>query len=311
MEINTLGEFLQFYRIKYGFRQEKVCSGICSIATLSRIENGSKEVDSLVAESLLGRLGKEVLQFEIILNDYDYELWSSRQEIQKMIADGSYQKAKDKIIKYRDKMPKGESVHEQYCLCQEAKVRFCEEAQKEELRQIWWTALRLTKPELEKDVAEDLLYNPTETELIINLLHADFPQWREKDKKKELEKLFRYVEKIYSGTQKERLGSQILIELIEIEQSSGNYMAVINYVDKAVSFISRGRGIDHVAELHFTKAKMLELLYHDKNEWKEQEQVCKEESMMAYYVFDIMEQIEEKEQVQQFCKDKLKWHIIE
>ena len=164
---------------------------------------------------------------------------------------------------------------------------------------------------MEKDVAEDLLYNPTETELIINLLHADFPQWREKDKKKELEKLFRYVEKIYSGTQKERLGSQILIELIEIEQSSGNYMAVINYVDKAVSFISRGRGIDHVAELHFTKAKMLELLYHDKNEWKEQEQVCKEESMMAYYVFDIMEQIEEKEQVQQFCKDKLKWHIIE
>ena len=78
MNLNTIGEILRFYREKYNFKQSDVCNGICSISTLSRIENGNKAADSLILECLLGRIGKEVLQFEMILNDYDYSLWMVR-----------------------------------------------------------------------------------------------------------------------------------------------------------------------------------------------------------------------------------------
>ena len=74
MNINTVGEILRFYREKYNLNQNDVCAGICSVSTLSKIENGSKEADSLILETLLERIGKEVLQFEMILNDYDYSL---------------------------------------------------------------------------------------------------------------------------------------------------------------------------------------------------------------------------------------------
>ena len=47
MNLNTIGEILRFYREKYNFKQSDVCNGICSISTLSRIENGNKAADSL------------------------------------------------------------------------------------------------------------------------------------------------------------------------------------------------------------------------------------------------------------------------
>lgn len=311
MNINTLGQLLRFYREKYNFKQERVCSGICSVATLSRVENGSKVVDSLVAEALLGRLGKEALQFEIMLNDQDYEWWTMRQRIQKMVREGAYQEARKELMVYREQMPGSETVHEQFCLCQEIQIQLAEQKPVEQIRDLTYQALKLTKPELDKGEENQQLYNPTELELILQLIHIGYPAWQKENRKQELERLYQYVEKIYSGTQKEKMGSRILLELVDLEQQSENYEQVIRHVDTAVSFISRGRGIDHIAELHFTKAKALARLYQGKSCWCEQEKVCKEECLMAYYVFDIMKQYEEKQKVQQFCEEVIGWHITE
>lgn len=58
MEQNTLGILLSYYRTKYKLSMEQMIDGICSVSTLHRIENGGREVDSLV-ETLLGRIGKK------------------------------------------------------------------------------------------------------------------------------------------------------------------------------------------------------------------------------------------------------------
>ena len=81
MQINTLGNFLKYYRKKYDIRQEELCDGICTTVVLSQIETGKKVVDSLVAEALLGRIGKNVLEFELLLNDEDYLWWQKREDI--------------------------------------------------------------------------------------------------------------------------------------------------------------------------------------------------------------------------------------
>lgn len=311
MKINTLGQFLRFYREKYSFQQDKVCSGICSLATLSRVENGSKIVDSLVAESLLGRIGKEVLQFELLLNDNDYHLWITRQEIQKLVNTENYNEMEQLLAIYRKAMPQKESVHEQFCLYHEALLKISKQASAEEICILLYNALKLTKPEIDNGDEEKLLYNPTEIEIIIKLIHYGYSGWENRDKERELSKLFAFVERIYSGRQKEKTGIEILKELIEQEQQAEKYARVIAHVDKTVAFISQGRGIDYIAELHFIKAKALEKLYHEMPEWKEQERACKEECLMAYYVFDILGQVKEKQEVQQFCEDKLEWQIIE
>lgn len=52
---------------------------------LSRLEQGSREVDSLLGQTLLGRIGKEVTLFETILSEQDYELWKMREQIEKFV----------------------------------------------------------------------------------------------------------------------------------------------------------------------------------------------------------------------------------
>lgn len=43
MKINTLGIVLSFYRKKEKLPLEKVCDGLCSAATLERIEKGERK----------------------------------------------------------------------------------------------------------------------------------------------------------------------------------------------------------------------------------------------------------------------------
>ena len=80
MEQKTMEVVLKYYREKYHLRQEDICRGICSVTTLSRLEQGSREVDSLLGQTLLGRIGKEVTLFE-----QDYELWKMREQIEKFV----------------------------------------------------------------------------------------------------------------------------------------------------------------------------------------------------------------------------------
>ena len=66
MKLNTVGIALSYYREKYGLSMTQVCEGICSPATMFRIEEGYREVDSLVSATLLSRIGKQVLEFELL-----------------------------------------------------------------------------------------------------------------------------------------------------------------------------------------------------------------------------------------------------
>lgn len=75
MKLNTVGIALSYYREKYGLSMTQVCEGICSPATMFRIEEGYREVDSLVSATLLSRIGKQVLEFELLLNEKDYNLF--------------------------------------------------------------------------------------------------------------------------------------------------------------------------------------------------------------------------------------------
>ena len=60
MKLNTVGIALSYYREKYGLSMTQVCEGICSPATMFRIEEGYREVDSLVSATLLSRRLKPV-----------------------------------------------------------------------------------------------------------------------------------------------------------------------------------------------------------------------------------------------------------
>ena len=124
-------------------------------------------------------------------------------------------------------------------------------------------------------------------------------------------RLVRYVETYYSGRMKETLGIEILLTLIELMEQNGEDDKVISYVDQAVALIAKGRGIRHVAKLHYIKARAIERLYCGSANWEKQERCCREECAMAYYVAEIMGEKELMEEITAYCKEKLSWQITE
>ena len=57
MEIYRIGEIIKEERKRRQISQEELACGICSVTTLSRIENGSQRPTLKVEEALLERLG--------------------------------------------------------------------------------------------------------------------------------------------------------------------------------------------------------------------------------------------------------------
>lgn len=57
METYRIGEIIREERVRKKISQEELCFGICSVATLSRVENGTQKPSLKVEEALLERLG--------------------------------------------------------------------------------------------------------------------------------------------------------------------------------------------------------------------------------------------------------------
>ena len=57
MAVYVVGDFLRETRLRKGYTQEEVSYGICTPASLSRIENGAQKPGRLILEKLFERLG--------------------------------------------------------------------------------------------------------------------------------------------------------------------------------------------------------------------------------------------------------------
>lgn len=301
MNINTVGEILRFYREKYNLNQNDVCAGICSVSTLSKIENGSKEADSLILETLLERIGKEALQFEMILNDYDYSLWELRRQIETEMEHDKKDIARQLLQEYEEKMPQDDNVHSQFVLYH--RILLEDDKQTEDRCAMANQALRYTCPDIEKAV----LYHEMEIELIILLVKKRYAEFEEG--KEWLAAILKVVQNIYTGRQKEQISAKLLMELTMLEWNDKNYRGAIKCADKAIDVISHSRSIEYIGELHLIKAKTLEKFHHE-TDWNREEDNCKNECLMSYYTFDIMKNENGKQEVQKFCEEKLQWQII-
>lgn len=313
MKINTVGVVLSHYRKKYQLSQTQICGGICGIPTYCRIEKGCREVDSLVSQSLVERLGKQVLEFELLLNKKDYERMVLRNQIKEKLREKDYKVAENLLDKYEMVMPKEEVLHKQFFLCGKAQILLAGKVDKNSALKMLQEALNLTKPE-EENGTEEQLYS--ETELKIAYLLAV----NEKDEaraEKQMRRLLYFIEKYNDKFRQERFGLPIVKELIRMKKRQRQEETLIEYLDKAITIVSESNKIAALAGLHFEKAGAMERLFAEKEHWREEKERpqhlkdCIRECLMAYQVADAMENTGLKEKIRRFSEEKLGWQITE
>lgn len=290
MKLNTIGIVLSYYREKYGLSMAQVCEGICSPATMFRIEEGFREVDSLVSGTLLSRIGKQVLEFELLLNEEDYNLFRLRKEIDRSIAERNMDAADKLLQKYQSVMPKKQVIHEQYYLWGKAELLQKRGASKEEIKAVLNEAILLTKPFFGKRKNTSDLYSEMEIKLFLGLIRfSEDISWKEA----ELKRMLLFIRKYDSKKIKEQAEMSILKELASIQEEKGDAQKELEYIEQALTLVKESRTMRGLAELHFKKAGLLkELMQRNKDMQQKYQKQCQVELTMAYYTALVMDNVE-------------------
>lgn len=176
------GKYINSLREKDNISMTAVCDGICNRSTLSRIENGKKEVSKLVQDRFLGRLGVTSENFENMIFGDEYDRWMLMQDIIELVHCEEMEKADRLLCKMerewniRERCETGDDLDAilemQFCLCMKAQIRCYQKADTAELGALYYEALSQTitifqNKNVEKSVFEGKYYSVEEINIII------------------------------------------------------------------------------------------------------------------------------------------------
>lgn len=97
MAVYVVGDFLRETRLRKGYTQEEVSYGICTPASLSRIENGMQKPGRLILEKLFERLGTENNLFNSFVSKEEMELYLEIQTLIRNVTDGDLHRIEEQI----------------------------------------------------------------------------------------------------------------------------------------------------------------------------------------------------------------------
>ena len=149
MAVYVVGDFLRETRLRKGYTQEEVSYGICTTASLSRIENGAQKPGRLILEKLFERLGTENNLFNSFVSREEMELYSAIQELIRNITDDAVSKIETQI-EVVEKLAVNTSELEHQCLYF-AKGELARQKEKddEKAMEMYMKAIHITLPDFD------------------------------------------------------------------------------------------------------------------------------------------------------------------
>ena len=96
-----IGDVVRQCRVGKGITQEQLSTGICSVSTLSRIENGQQYPTRSIFTLLVERMGEEGIMYDEFLGDYDYEIYDLTNRIITCLDRGELSEADSYLDKLR------------------------------------------------------------------------------------------------------------------------------------------------------------------------------------------------------------------
>ena len=115
-----LGYMIHELREKQGRTIENAARGLLSEAELSRVENGTKEIEYLVMEALFETYGKSLDKLEIVVSSDEYGILELRDRIYEALLQKRSTEAEELIRQYKDIADEEKLIHRQYIQMAEA-----------------------------------------------------------------------------------------------------------------------------------------------------------------------------------------------
>lgn len=307
MEINDIGSVIRYFREIYRISQSKLCKGLCSITTLSRIEAGERDVDSLLLEALLERLGKTTNQFELILSDSDYILYQTREEINEQIRAGNFEKAEDLLNAYMKETRIKGNIHKQFTAAAFARLNQLRGGDDELTMDMLTKAIEYTVPDFKTNRIKDQYLSHTELiiimEIVRHMLNADMYSGAAEI----ILQVMDYLDKRDLGEKSSNMYTEVAVTACKLFIKENNPEKALEICKKALSKVSGYLKLDNLGELSLIKAMMTEKIQKKEDKWESGKKECLKLYLQAYHIFAFCGDTNEAYRIRKHLMEEYEW----
>lgn len=145
MAVFQLGPIIRNRRIELGLSQEDLADGICSVPTLSRIENGERMPTKNHFEMLMQRLGYSAMSLDFFTDKHDFKIHELKFQIRQAYVIRDFLLTKRLLDEYEELIDNDSNIDQQFFLLYDTLLNIERYTDGEELT-LFETALRLTCP---------------------------------------------------------------------------------------------------------------------------------------------------------------------
>jgi transcriptional regulator with XRE-family HTH domain len=309
---NNIGAAIQYFRETYHISQSKLCKGLCSVSTLSRIEAGERDMDAFTLETLLERLGKIPYQFELIITDFDYEAYQRRMEINELIENEAIDEAEELIDEYDRLASDKGTPHMQFIMVCKARLNELKGGNSEATIDMLMEAISCTVPDFKTDKVSEYFLSYPEFGIILEILQKQILFGMIDRAHKTLNQIQDYLFwhsqmehniKIYPKVA--AIGSRFLLEQNELDRA-------LELCDKGLDMNKGSSRMSYLGELNYIKAQIIEKQYKAAGLWKTcDKNECLELYLKAYHIFDFFENYTVDDSIRKHLQEEYKWADID
>lgn len=305
----TVGDIVHKMREEEKLGLEQLSKGLCSVATLSRIESGEREMDLLLACRIFQRLGYKLNKYELYATEEELQQWEQRRQMEKLADRKETESLAYAIREYRDKW--GANVEKnplqrQFLGYIQGLLKMQEGCFQEAKKCLESAALQIA-PDWEAEIKEAAL---GEMELrILKCLGDVYECLNHKEKSEDIwEKLFENI-----GREKKRIKTYLKL-YTEIFCKYANKMIktmgvkrTLKRVEICLEIMREEKKSCYWPELLHIQSKCLESLFRE--DGKEKETMLKS-WQKTYYIYRLYNKQEEAEKVKEYLEGAYHWDCI-
>ncbi len=308
---NKIGTAIQYFRESYQITQGNLCKGLCSVATLSRIEAGERDVDSLLLETLLERLGRMPNQFELILTDFDYMLYLNREEIKKQIAEQNCGKANELLKEYEEMAGSKGTAHRQFIMNSRAGLNDAEGGCVERTIELLMEAIICTVPDFKTYKIKNYYLSSSELNIIIDMIqHMILADIIDKAKAI-LDQVIEYLELQAATEENNSIYAKVAVIASKLYMAEGDMLRAGKMCELGLEKSKGSRMMDFLGDLYTIKARALEALLKEQGIWVSTNQECAKCYLQAYYVYKFCDECDEADRIRSYLEEVYQWVDID
>ncbi len=233
MAVFQLGPVIRSRREELGLTQEDLADGICSVPTLSRIENGERMPTKNHFDMLMQRLGYSSMHADIFTDWQDFEINEIKERIRRTYIAGDFSHARKFLVELESMTGERTQIDRQFLLLYQV-ILYEDNYTNEEKLSMFETALRLTCPGYcDSRIPSILSY---EEIILLNNIAVSYDLAGDRDRAIAILKSLKmhYDSHLVSSEEAVRTQPMILYNLSKCLGQAGQYSECIDVCDSGI-----------------------------------------------------------------------------